>query len=417
MRLSAILKARAAPATVLGFLVLALLVGISAGESASAMAAASSATSAGQSRACSLSPAQERTALDAFDKMLPVLYHPRCLNCHGGVNPYADREVGRHLGGAMVDTVTGEPLLDSSCQDCHGELPGWQVPGAAMFFVGRSPAELCAQFKQFAPGGGADFVEHIAHEPNSPQFIGTAFLGTRALTTLGEVTYEEGVGRPPVAEPPPGTRGDLARLAQDWVDAVGAGWTEDPDCGCTVRGAWHGSVTASGNFHGAGMPGDLLVSSSATVMLEPVPTPRGASGNRVQYYHATGGMVQWHVFAVGPCRGSAGGTFPLDTLGGRAPDGKPLAQLRLEDVGAGEISYRPSTGSWTDRWSPFFFLHCDYSGTVLDLPMTNLQPTWWMYDLTSPPSTTNPDLLEGSYTWVPGPGSTITWRWSLRRVR
>jgi hypothetical protein len=64
-----------------------------------------------------------------------------------------------------------------------------------------------------------------------------------------------------------------------------------------------------------------------------------------------------------------------------------------------------------------FDLQCVLSDIPLTLPMTNLHPTWWMYDLASPPSTTDPDLLEGSYTWLPGPGSSITWRWKLRRLR
>jgi hypothetical protein len=153
--------------------------------------------------ACSLNSRQERAAIDAFDKMLPVLYHNRCLNCHGGVNPYVDPAVGRHLGGAQVDP-TGAALPDAACEDCHGLLPGWQVPGVPMHFTGKSPAELCMQFKQFAPGGGPEFVEHIEHEPGLPQFIKTAFLGTRALNTLGEVSYEEATGRPPVGARRPG---------------------------------------------------------------------------------------------------------------------------------------------------------------------------------------------------------------------
>ena len=108
--------------------------------------------------ACSLTPAQERTALDAFDKMLPVLFHPRCLNCHGGLNPYVDPQVGRHVGGRMTDSATGEPLRADACQECHGELPGWDTPGGAMFFTGKSPRDLCIQFKEFAPTGGAEFV-------------------------------------------------------------------------------------------------------------------------------------------------------------------------------------------------------------------------------------------------------------------
>jgi hypothetical protein len=150
--------------------------------------------------ACSLTPAQERRALDAFDQMLPVLNHPRCFNCHGGVNPYLDRAEGRHLGGRMVDSATGQPMSNNSCQDCHGLLPGWDLPGEGAHFVGRSPTDLCKQFKRFAPTGGDEFVKHIELEPGLPHFIKQGFAGDRALSALGEVTYEEQMGRPPTPD-------------------------------------------------------------------------------------------------------------------------------------------------------------------------------------------------------------------------
>jgi hypothetical protein len=363
--------------------------------------------------ACSLTSRQERVAMDAFDKMLPVLYHNRCFNCHGGVNPYVDPAIGRHLGGAQVD-ASGAALPDAACEDCHGLLPGWQVPGVPMHFTGRSPADLCMQFKQFAPGGGADFVEHIEHELGSPQFIKTAFLGNRALNTLGEVTYEAATGRPPVAEPPPGTLADLVALARTWTNAIGAGWTEDPECGCVMGGAWHGTITGTGTFVGAGFPGKLLITSHANVMLEPVPTPSYASGNRVRVYHPTGGHVSWSALPLGGCVGNAGGSFRLDSL---HPGEEPLVELRLEDVGRGRTSYRPSTASWEERWSPYFTLLCEVSGTRYTLPMTNLLSTWWHYDIPNPPESTNPDRLQGSYVMIPSPGSMMRWEWDLKRVR
>lgn len=370
-------------------------------------------TEATAADACSLTSRQERAAMDAFDKMLPVLYHNRCFNCHGGVNPYLDPAVGRHLGGAQVDS-TGAALPDAACEDCHGLLPGWQVPGAAMLFTGRSPTDLCKQFKQFFPGAGADFVEHIEHEPGLPQFIKAAFLGNRALNAAGEVSYEGATGRPAAAEPPPGTLADLVTLARNWTNAIGTGWTEDPDCGCEMSGVWHGTIKAMGTFVGAGMPGRLLISSHATVMLEPVPTPSFASGNRVRVYRPTGGQVTWDAVALDACVGNAGGTFPLDSL---HPGEGPLMELRLEDVDQGRTSYQPTTGTWEERWSPMFTLLCDISGTRIQLPMTNLLSAWWHYDISNPPESTNPDRLQGSYVWIPGPGSTVRWEWDLKRVR
>jgi hypothetical protein len=363
--------------------------------------------------ACSLTTAQERTALDAFDQLLPVIQHPRCANCHGGVNPYVDPRAGRHVGGSMTDPATGEPLPASSCQDCHGELPGWDVPGEAMFFVGRNARDLCIQFKQFAPAG-ADFVAHIEHEPGSPQFIKTAFDGHRALNTLGAVTYEDLMGRAPTPEPPPGTLQQLVAQARDWVNAIGAGWTEAPDCGCEVSGAWYGTIKATGVFENAGLPGTMRVTSSATVVLERVETPTWSSGRRVQTYRATGGTARWDALLTGQCRGNAGGSMPLDTLD---VDGNPMAELRLEDVGNGAVSYQPTTGSWPERWSPTFNVQCNFSGSVITLQTTNLLPTWWHYNIPDYPTSTDPDRLKGTYRWAPGRGIEVIWEWDLTRTR
>ncbi len=364
--------------------------------------------------ACSLTPAQERTALDAFDKMLPVLTHPRCLNCHGGLNPYVDPLVGRHLGGAMVDSVTHEPLRADACVDCHGELPGWDTPGEAMFFVGRSPRDLCIQFKEFAPQGGQEFVTHITHEPHGPQFIATAFLGRRALNTMGEVTYEEATGHPLTAEKPPGTHQQLIADATRWANAIGSGWNETPACGCELGGEWHGTVTAHAVFEDAGMPGTMTITSSATVMLERVPTPGYASGRRVQVYQATGGTVRWDALVSGGCRGNAGGTLPLDEMD---VDGNPMLELRLDQDANGSLTYQPTTGSQPELWSPIFNVQCTMGGQSVALPTTNLLPTWWHYDIPNPPVSADLNRLKGSYRWAPTPGTTVLWQWDLKRIQ
>lgn len=364
--------------------------------------------------ACSLTAAQERTALDAFDKLLPVTSHPRCTNCHGGVNPYVDPAVGRHFAGNMTDSTTGDPLPASACQDCHSELPGWDVPGEAMFFVGRSPKDLCIQFKQFAPSGGAEFVTHITHEPTGPQFIATGFLGTRALNTLGEVTYEEVMGHPPTADKPPGSHQQLIADATSWANAIGSGWNETPECGCETSGAWHGTVTALAVFQGAGMPGTMTITSSATVLLERAPTPSYASGRRVRIYKSTGGTVRWDALVTGACRGNNGGTMTLDTTD---VDGNPMLELRLEEDANGSLIYQPTTGSQPELWSPIFNVRCTIEEQTIELPTTNLLPTWWHYDIPNPPVSANPDRLKGSYRWAPALGVTVLWQWELNLIR
>jgi hypothetical protein len=180
-----------------------------------------------------------------------------------------------------------------------------------------------------------------------------------------------------------------------------------------VKGAWVGTVTARGVFENAGVAGTMRVTSSASVVLEPFKTPSWSSGRGVVNYKASAGSVRWDALVSGPCRGNAGGSMPLDTVD---VDGNPMIELRLEEAGNGAVSYQPTTGSWPDRWSPMFNLQCTMSGNTLTLPTTNLLPTWWHYNIPSPPTTTDPNRLKGSYRWEVGPGSVVIWEWDLTRT-
>jgi hypothetical protein len=209
------------------------------GAVATAAPTPSGRSNSGDAPACPLTPTQQQKAVTAFDQMMPVLLHPRCINCHGGVDPFVDPAKGGHLGGEQ-----DLPENPDDCQLCHDGLPGWTVTGPPMFFGGKSAKELCVQFKKFEKTGGL-FVGHIDRENGGIQFIGSAFKGDRALNELGKEESAEKSGRAFMIEPPPGTREQLVAQAQDWVDAVGAGWSATPECGCEVTGTWDGTVTAT----------------------------------------------------------------------------------------------------------------------------------------------------------------------------
>lgn len=353
--------------------------------------------------ACTLNTTQKRTAVLAFEAMMPTFRHPRCTNCHGGVNPAVDFAQGGHRGGAVTDPA--------ACDDCHSALPGWRVPGPVLHFTPRSNEELCLFFKQLFPGPGI-FVEHIEFEPGSPHFIKQAFIGDKALNTLGEITLLDNFGITARPDPPPGSHPGLIQQATAWGTAVGRAWTSSPECGCELGGAWVGTVSATGVFVNAGMPGTLMVTSEASVILEKVPTPSFASGRGVEVFHSTFGQARWDALASGACQGNAGGTVPLDSLD---IDGNPMTELRLEQDGGGGLTYQPTTGSRPDQWSPVFNVTCTISGQRFTVPMTNLLPTWWHYDLLSPPESTDPDRIQGNYVWVVGPGSSVKWEWDLER--
>jgi hypothetical protein len=51
----------------------------------------------GAKNACPLTVGQETKAAKAFKKLAPLFQEPRCLNCHGAVNPFS--KTGEHGGG------------------------------------------------------------------------------------------------------------------------------------------------------------------------------------------------------------------------------------------------------------------------------------------------------------------------------
>lgn len=135
------------------------------------------------------------TPLQLFQAMLPVIHHPRCSNCHGGVDPRAPAHPGR-----------SEVLTGSSCETCHTDVSHWDLPATDHFFPGKSDKQLCALFSDFAAKQGrAMFIKnHIAGD----ELIGAAFLGDigGARDTL----------KIPAA-PPPIRRPAFIKLAQDWL--------------------------------------------------------------------------------------------------------------------------------------------------------------------------------------------------------
>jgi hypothetical protein len=176
----------------------------------------------GRAPRCPLPAEAQVRSYKAFEKMMPVFRHARCANCHGGVNPYKPEAVGGH-GGGEEDPAEGI----AACQECHGRLPHWDVPGPPMFFTGKDTEDLCMQVKKFDQTG-ASFIDHIQRDHGNIQFIAAGFAGLRALDNATLASEQI------VAEQPPGTQADLTQKARDWVAAMGGDFVGDPECGCVV---------------------------------------------------------------------------------------------------------------------------------------------------------------------------------------
>ncbi len=171
-------------------------------------------------------------ALNLFSSMIPAFSHPRCLNCHGVVDPLT----GANHGGGKIDAgpQTGNrgittPMGNGSCLECHTaqvtkdnsgrETGPWRLAPAPMSFVDKSAKALCEQVKDFGfpdptdPRLSMDFFHrHIADDP----LIGLGFDGLSG-------------GAAKKSDPPPMNRQQFVALAMRWATQG------QHECGCIAR--------------------------------------------------------------------------------------------------------------------------------------------------------------------------------------
>ena len=178
-----------------------------------------------QGGSCPLTFVQEVTSAKAWSKMMPVLRHPRCLNCHGGIPDPLPGKGGKtinHMGVVDMDS-TDTP---ATCEQCHE--PGWRLAGHT--WTDKKDEQICRSMKQ--QFSSAQFLDHIDHDEGQPPFIEMAYRGLRGLNDAGRTVYEADIKPTLVPDPPPGDHPALNRLAQDWVDAQGGRFFDPDDCGC-----------------------------------------------------------------------------------------------------------------------------------------------------------------------------------------
>ena len=358
---------------------------------------------------CPLSRSQERKAVNAFKKLLPVVRHPRCLNCHGGVDPFVDQAQGRH-GGGLIDSTGGFTRVLSRCQECHSELPGWQLPVLPeMSFVGKSPRELCVLFKKMFPVAKF-FVGHIYNENGKgPRFTETAYKGDRALDDAAKGILEDETRRRFTNQPPPGTHAQLVADAQAWTDAIGDGWPVKPDCGCKPHGsAWEGTVKAWWELRTAEM-GILTETSEATVRFV-IDSSYDTTDDPAEYWKSVSGTIKWQTSNVGgQCRVSASGTVPI----GLGADLNPMATLREEQGDTSGSKFSVAIGPWPDAYVPEITWRCPDHNIPTTLLGVGL--IWWNHD--GPTGMVSPDgeTMRGSYR-TSANQAVMSYEWDLHLV-
>ena len=313
--------------------------------------------------ACPLTLPQEYKAGQAFEKMMPVVMHPRCFNCHGGVDETLPANKGGHLGGAVGP--------NDDCLNCHIGVRNlnnplrrfleWRTPSSDFFFKGRSPRDLCNQFK-FIEASPERFIGHMINDNGGDQFGEAAYQGDRSLNTLGEITSKEATGRDMVPERPPIPHAQLVAHAREWANTVGTKGWKIPDCGCRLMGdAWEGTVTTELN-HVSPELGTLRETMRATARFEidssfmTIPPGDSVSSDPWLVWKTTSGKLEWTVNATGgDCTTSASGTVPI-RLGA---DRNPWGLIWIEpDSTSGDLTYSAQIGPWPEGYEPQFTYRC-----------------------------------------------------------
>ena len=140
------------------------------------------------------------TPMDLFSRMLPVIRHPRCSNCHGGLDPRSAAHEGQE-----------EVLTGSSCESCHLDAKDWSLPSTDHFFPGKTDRQLCAQFAEIASKMG--FPNFDVKHLQGDELIQLAFVGM-----MGGARDSTTTTPPKLPLPPPMSHAAFVALGQDWLD-------------------------------------------------------------------------------------------------------------------------------------------------------------------------------------------------------
>ncbi len=125
-------------------------------------------------------PRDDAGAAAAFEAIVPVLRHPRCMNCHSrGDFPRQGDDSHRHTMNVRRGPY-GNGIAAVKCGTCHHDhnvegrhrppgAPGWHLPPPAMPMIweGLSDRQLCELFKDRKQNGGRD-VDGIVEHMNTP---------------------------------------------------------------------------------------------------------------------------------------------------------------------------------------------------------------------------------------------------------
>jgi hypothetical protein len=140
-------------------------------------------------------PAGADDGLAAWSKIVSVLQHPRCMNCHQATAPLQGDDAKPHVP-YVTRGPKGMGTAGMRCSSCHKSsgndpmsgTPGaseWRLAPTTMIWQGKSSAELCAMIKDPKTNGGRDGNALIGHMTTEPLVLwGWSPGGRRAPVPL-----------------------------------------------------------------------------------------------------------------------------------------------------------------------------------------------------------------------------------------
>lgn len=122
------------------------------------------------------SPRNDAAAAAAFESIVTVLHHPRCMNCHSRGNfPRQGDDSHQHKMNVRRGR-DGQGVAGMRCDTCHQAhnltgthmppgAPDWHLPsqGVPMIWEGLSDDQLCESFKNRKQNGNRNIDEIVEH--------------------------------------------------------------------------------------------------------------------------------------------------------------------------------------------------------------------------------------------------------------
>jgi hypothetical protein len=174
------------------------------------MVASAKERSAGMVASSAAAQRDDAAAVRAFESIVPVLHHPRCMNCHSH-GDFPRQGDDRHPHTMNVRRGSdGNGIAAAKCSSCHQDhnleglrvppgAPGWHLPSPAMpvIWEGLTDRQLCEMFKDPKQNGHRN-VDEIVEHMNTP------------LVLWG---WDPGEGRTPV----PTSKADFLESIKEWA--------------------------------------------------------------------------------------------------------------------------------------------------------------------------------------------------------